>query len=312
MSLLASPREQCSVVDSRNRFRWAVCQIDVLRRLKYERGNIEKALRNLPETLDETYERILLAISEEERLSVHHIFQWISYHNDLYDGAGMPCEVLIQALGKSAAELSASGLERFYDNDALREICGCLIKVGPEIKYLGNVQHTNLTVSFAHYTVRECLDSSRSKCSKALFTTSPESLRENALMVVFSEAQHVESNELCDCRDAPYDPSNFFHDKDRRLADYCVVSAILSSRKWSEKISQHGKLYNLAIDLLDPSKPHFDSLIHTASEIEESSNLFSDWGFNFDEHIWEVVWYSETSNTIAFHLFNILSLVGGL
>ncbi|MCJ1452480.1 hypothetical protein MMC28_002823 [Mycoblastus sanguinarius] len=53
-------------------FRWAVCQIDVLQRLKCERGVFKKALGNLPKTLDEMYDRILLTIPEEEQLFVHH------------------------------------------------------------------------------------------------------------------------------------------------------------------------------------------------------------------------------------------------
>ena len=96
-----------------------MCQIDVLRRLKCERDNVKKALKSLPKTLDETYEMILLAIPHEDLVVVSHILQWISYHNKLYHGQGIPCEVLIQAVGKSTAELTTDGLERFYDNDVL-------------------------------------------------------------------------------------------------------------------------------------------------------------------------------------------------
>lgn len=62
-----------TVVDTHNRFRWAVCQVDTLQGLKHEHGNIEKALRNLPKTLKETYDRILLAIPEAEVFAVHDV-----------------------------------------------------------------------------------------------------------------------------------------------------------------------------------------------------------------------------------------------
>lgn len=41
------------------RFRWIVCQIDDLQRLKPDINVVTTALANLPRTLDETYERSL-------------------------------------------------------------------------------------------------------------------------------------------------------------------------------------------------------------------------------------------------------------
>jgi hypothetical protein len=46
-----------------NRFRWVFCQLDKLRRCLSPR--IRRALDELPETLDETYERTLLDIDDE-------------------------------------------------------------------------------------------------------------------------------------------------------------------------------------------------------------------------------------------------------
>ncbi|KAK5653029.1 hypothetical protein OQA88_9315 [Cercophora sp. LCS_1] len=43
-------------------FRWVVCQMDILGRLEPRREIVDKALETLPETLDETYERIFLQI----------------------------------------------------------------------------------------------------------------------------------------------------------------------------------------------------------------------------------------------------------
>src|ERR1700761_4720139 len=48
------------------RFRWAVCQINILKRLNHESA-IRNALQKLPETLDETYERILMSIPTESK-----------------------------------------------------------------------------------------------------------------------------------------------------------------------------------------------------------------------------------------------------
>ena len=141
-----------------------MCQIDVVQRLRYERDVVQKALRNLPKSLDETYDRIFLTIPEEDRPFVYHALQWIRFHNKLYGGRGIPVEVLIQAAEKSLVRLTASHLERFHDMETIRELCGCLINITME----KSIYHSNssvipsvLAVSFAHYLVREYLDSSR-------------------------------------------------------------------------------------------------------------------------------------------------------
>jgi hypothetical protein len=46
------------------RFRWAVCQLDLIKNCR-QAGAVRKALKNLPKTLDDTYDRILAAIPDE-------------------------------------------------------------------------------------------------------------------------------------------------------------------------------------------------------------------------------------------------------
>lgn len=48
------------------RFRWIQCQLDTLKRC-FTAVQLREALESLPEGLEETYERILLAISREKR-----------------------------------------------------------------------------------------------------------------------------------------------------------------------------------------------------------------------------------------------------
>ena len=241
--------------------------------MKCDRSNIEKALRNLPKTLDETYDRILSAVPAEERLSVHYIFRWISFHNELYDGDGIPCNMLIQAVGKSTAKLAANGLERFYDNDSLRELCGCLIKIAPidNTGTDGNVRYTTLAVSFAHYTVREYLNSSRSKNWVASFTVRQEEYCQELLQIVLSEIYPIDRIKLRDClkafqddfdvRDAVYD-----------WTAYCMISTFLSLRKWRDEILSHEKFYTLADGLLPPSGLHseFVELVVQATNTQYS------------------------------------------
>jgi ankyrin repeat protein len=62
-------------ITSSYRFRWAFCQLDRLRRCLSPR--IRRALDELPETLDETYERTLLDIDDENWEYAHRLFQCI-------------------------------------------------------------------------------------------------------------------------------------------------------------------------------------------------------------------------------------------
>ena len=47
-----------------NRFRWAVCQLNLIKNCR-QVGAVRKTLKNLPKTLDDTYDRILASIPDE-------------------------------------------------------------------------------------------------------------------------------------------------------------------------------------------------------------------------------------------------------
>ena len=283
-----------------------MCQIDVLQRLKCEIHNIKKALKNLPKTLNETYDTILLAMPHEELLIVNHIFQWIFYHSELHEGQGIPCEILVQALNKNIAELTIDGLERFYDNDVLRELCGCLIKILPEklVERSTDFDGTVHRVSFAHYTVREYLDTRCSKDSVVFSNTFQEETRQHVLGSVFSEAHNIELNEQWKDENASIDPTDVLIAVNRSLNIYSVVSAILSMFKWSTEIAQHERLSTMAIGLLDPSKPHFETLSRAALICEE----WYDHNFLHSSGFWRMSWHAEPSNMGAVHLYHLLLL----
>jgi hypothetical protein len=63
---------------TKDRFRWAACQIDVLEDcLDYPL--LKKALASLPTTLDETYRRILDTISDEHKSYAVRILQFLTF-----------------------------------------------------------------------------------------------------------------------------------------------------------------------------------------------------------------------------------------
>ncbi|KFY28116.1 hypothetical protein V493_03088 [Pseudogymnoascus sp. VKM F-4281 (FW-2241)] len=136
--------ETALVEGSRGMFRWAVCQMDSLGKCRTRRA-LEKALKELPATLDETYERILCTISEEDSEYAIRILQWLAFSFK---------PLLIEQL----AEVVAINIERetaFDRNEVLEDpmdvldICMSLVTVAEGI------------VTLAHYSVQEYLVSSR-------------------------------------------------------------------------------------------------------------------------------------------------------
>ncbi|KAH7070238.1 hypothetical protein FB567DRAFT_539530 [Paraphoma chrysanthemicola] len=59
-------------------FRWAVCQLDTLRKCR-NRAMLRQTLATLPSTPDQTYDRILCSISEEDTTYALRILQWLTF-----------------------------------------------------------------------------------------------------------------------------------------------------------------------------------------------------------------------------------------
>jgi hypothetical protein len=68
----------CKLFDTTARFRWVVCQLDALRKCRTPAA-LEKAIRRLPKTLNETYDRILGAIDEDDRRDALSLLQWLAF-----------------------------------------------------------------------------------------------------------------------------------------------------------------------------------------------------------------------------------------
>ena len=61
------------------RFKWTACQLDELVEC-YTRGDVYRALQDLPKTLEETYERNLLAIDQGRHAEkAIKILTWLTY-----------------------------------------------------------------------------------------------------------------------------------------------------------------------------------------------------------------------------------------
>lgn len=126
-------------------------KIDILGRL-HNVSDIRKALHELPETLDETYERILMKIPQKSSKIAHKVLQLLAFHN--YEFKHI--DALAEALAVDVEQLSFSPEKRLIDRNALFEICTCLVTL---------TENTN--VILAHYSVKEYLVSERIRLGPA-------------------------------------------------------------------------------------------------------------------------------------------------
>jgi ankyrin repeat protein len=169
-----------------SRFRWAVCQLDSLINC-LTRSQLRKSLAALPATLDETYDRILLAIDNDHSEYALRILQWLAF-------SARPLRV------DEIAEVVAIDVtgNHGFDRDQILEdpldvlkICSSLVTLATEngsdfeddeadsvddTTYSNNVtdagkrgysEATQKKVVFAHYSVKEYLISDRIQRNRA-------------------------------------------------------------------------------------------------------------------------------------------------
>ncbi|KAK3400448.1 hypothetical protein B0T20DRAFT_145963 [Sordaria brevicollis] len=157
---------------ARGMFRWAVCQLDILRRLNCATDEeVRQTLKTLPEDLDETYMRIFNLIRPEDLELVRFTIHWIIWMQDLANDLYIPTlvgpdEVLRHYRLNRYGSLEGSDQVSIPCNlDQLRDCCGCLISIMDGSNYAD--EHI-LICALSHYTIKEFLESGRFKPSDKL------------------------------------------------------------------------------------------------------------------------------------------------
>ncbi|CAN9382094.1 unnamed protein product [Alternaria alternata] len=168
----AQIREEIEVAlmhGARGMFRWAVCQIDALAKCR-NLATLRKSLATLPQTLDQTYDRILTAIREDDSAYAMRILQWLTF-------SARPLTV------NEVAEIVAIDVARepAFDRDEVLtdslevlDICSGLVtivEVDEHYDYSARVRDYGYSrdsedfriVTLAHYSVQEYLVSDRIK-----------------------------------------------------------------------------------------------------------------------------------------------------
>jgi hypothetical protein len=133
-----------------NRFRWVYCKLEVLRQC--HRNDLRRILAEFPQSLDETYQRILKEINDANQKQTHRLLKCLV-------AARRPLRVeeLAEVL---ALDIDAGGIPRFNakwrweDHEAaVLSTCSSLVSV---VDYYGS-----RIVQFCHFSVKKFLMSDR-------------------------------------------------------------------------------------------------------------------------------------------------------
>ncbi|KAF2628636.1 hypothetical protein BU25DRAFT_420606 [Macroventuria anomochaeta] len=146
---------------ARGMFRWAVCQLDTLVNCR-NRAMLRKSLATLPQTLDQTYDRILSAISREDCEYAMRILQWLTF-----SARPLSVEEIAEVIAIDVARKPA-----FDRNEVLEDplealnICSSLVTITTN-KVEGIPGRAQRIIALAHYSVQEYLVSNRIKQGQA-------------------------------------------------------------------------------------------------------------------------------------------------
>ena len=236
------------------RFRWAVCQLDSLHRLKGDRLLIRNALATLPRTLYETYDRIFDAIPLEEQAFARHALRWVCFHQDLYgDAPQMSLPLLLITTERSTCLEYPDEINLVYDEQRLRDMLGCLITV-----------EEDRSVRLAHYTVEEYLrSSSASESVVGPFKNKHEAITFDYMQIVLQEAQTFRWSGETETVLHNHDTANSSDISFQNFALYCVSTGLWLLQTREEIIASNECLLALAVDLVSPDSAHVGDFART-------------------------------------------------
>jgi hypothetical protein len=282
-----------------------------LQHLKPDSKIVTDALDNLPETLDETYERIFLAIPEISQVFVHNALKLVYSHHELCSG-NISMNILLQATQRTSPELGLWGIAQGDGEDLLRKLCGCLITVTQERKLdrfkrnwtPPHITNTTPTVTFAHYTVWEFLSSNRIRNSPAKFFAVDAGLANmDFAKACMLHAVNLDTYKLSGLKSLKSWTLQGYAILDENFGAYCILCAIYSLGRWCAEICEHDDLTTLAFNLVDPSKPHFEDLNQVSKIFCDCYGIFRSW--RTVKQFWWITWLTDPDSPEVRTLANL-------
>ena len=142
----------------RPRFRWVVCQLDVIRECKKIRL-LRRALKTLPKTLDETYERVLSKIPDDYVEDVRRVLQCLICGFEPLD-----IKEIAEIVAIDTAEPYYHPEDRYSTPRELLSVCSGLVSTRTSKRRGGLFASPDFEIEelrLAHFSVKEYLVSDR-------------------------------------------------------------------------------------------------------------------------------------------------------
>ena len=237
------------------RFRWVFCQLDALQHCFPP--NLRQFLKELPETLDETYERILKGINKAQKDNAHRLLQCLTV-------ASRPLRVeeLAELLAFDFQVSRSGGIPTLKDDwrwddeeEAVLSTCSSLIAIVPNGDWR--------VVQFSHFSVKEYLTSPRlarsadGDVSRFHIKLEPA----HTILAQACLATLLRSDENAESSDIKMSP----------LVAYAAQHWVDHAQ--SDKVSSHVR--NGMDELFDSSKPHFAAWLRVHNIDEKPSEFGS-------------------------------------
>ena len=141
--------------DVSSRFRWVFCQLETLRRSVQR--NLREILEKLPKTLDETYERVLKNINEENREHARRLLHCLAFAIRPLRVEEL-AETLTFDFDQGSIPKFHAGWRRKDQEDAVLSTCSSLIAI---VDSYDKHNRVSRVVQFSHFSVKEFLISDR-------------------------------------------------------------------------------------------------------------------------------------------------------
>ena len=174
----------------RDRFRWVICQLDSLRKcLKLDA--LRKALKTLPKTLDDTYERILSNIDQEYKEDALKVFELLCF-----SARPMRLDEMVEVLAiDSSSDSRFSPEQRLPDPYDILTICSTLVSVTTAIRRLTPYETIRTQeLRLAHFSVKEYFISDRlKKSSMCYYHITPSSANVSIAKACLAYLLHFET-----------------------------------------------------------------------------------------------------------------------
>jgi hypothetical protein len=222
----------------RTRFRWVFCQLETLQQCLPQ--SLRRTLNELPESLDDTYERAVLEIRRANQSHAYRILQCLTVANRPLSVAEL-AELLAFDFDEAKGGIPKLNTNwRWEDHEqAVLSTCSSLVTVVPN--------DGSPVVQFSHFSVKEFLMSDR-------LATSRREISQYHISLLDAHTVLAQASLAVLLRDADVnDPA------DRTaLAGYAAEHWTTHALVENVASQLHGGME----DLFDPDKPYFEAWVH--------------------------------------------------